>query len=245
MRLANFSSPYWRRIRARSATGYSLRTSAAVGPVGVVHPHVERRVLRVGEAALAQVELHRGHAEVEEDPVDRRVPELREHVADLVVHRVHEGDPLAVRREPLPAPVERVHVAVDADDVGPGQALEHGLGVTAETERGVDEEGAFLVAAVEGRCHESDDPVEQHRDVAGVRHRALARQSGEEEKGERETGGGGRREGDDREAVADLVPDPAGRSGDRRARHGSTPSCSSAGVLVCRVRGARSPSARP
>src|SRR5437879_2143636 len=30
-----------------------------------IHAHVQRRVVRVGEAALARVELHRGHSEVE------------------------------------------------------------------------------------------------------------------------------------------------------------------------------------
>ena len=34
-----------------------------------VHPHVERRVVGVGEAPLPGVDLHRGHAEVEDDPV--------------------------------------------------------------------------------------------------------------------------------------------------------------------------------
>ena len=85
---------------------------------------------------------------------------------------MHEGDPLAVRREPLLAAVQGVHVAVDADDVGPRAVLEDRLGVTAQPERRVDQERAVLVGAVEGGCHESDDPVEQHRDVAGVRHRA-------------------------------------------------------------------------
>ena len=41
-----------------------------------VHPHVERRVLGVGEPATGLVELHGGDAEVEEDPVDARVVDL-------------------------------------------------------------------------------------------------------------------------------------------------------------------------
>ena len=37
-----------------------------------VHPHVQRRVVGVGEAALERVDLHRGHAEVEVDEVGLR-----------------------------------------------------------------------------------------------------------------------------------------------------------------------------
>ena len=66
-----------------------------------VHPHVERRVLGVGEAALADVELHRGDAEVEEHGVDGGEAEVVEDLGDLVVHRVHGGEPVAERRQPL------------------------------------------------------------------------------------------------------------------------------------------------
>ena len=56
---------------------------------GAVHAHVERRVLGVGEAALADVELHRGDAEVEEDGVHGVEAELVEDVGKLVVDGVH------------------------------------------------------------------------------------------------------------------------------------------------------------
>ena len=46
-----------------------LTTSRAVSACVGVHAHVERRVVGVGEAALARVDLHRGHAEVEVDEV--------------------------------------------------------------------------------------------------------------------------------------------------------------------------------
>ena len=55
--------------RASSRSDASL-TSSRRGEVGRrVHPHVERRVDRVGEAALGPVELHRRDAEVEQDRV--------------------------------------------------------------------------------------------------------------------------------------------------------------------------------
>ena len=65
------SAPRRTRAGAREAAGashvltISRRSSSLVG----VHAHVQRRVVGVGEAALARVDLHRGHAEVEVDQV--------------------------------------------------------------------------------------------------------------------------------------------------------------------------------
>ena len=56
---------------------------------GRVHPHVERRVGRVGEPALGPVELHRGDAEVEQDRVGLDVVrgELAEHERELAAQQ--------------------------------------------------------------------------------------------------------------------------------------------------------------
>ena len=55
-----------------------------------VHPHVERRVGRVREAALGPVELHRGHPEVEEDRVG----------ADAVLRELPQDDAEVAAQEP-------------------------------------------------------------------------------------------------------------------------------------------------
>ena len=47
------------------------------------------------------------------------------------------------------------------------QRVEHGLGVAAQTERRVDHDRTVVVEC--GR-QKSNDPVEEDRDVAGVRH---------------------------------------------------------------------------
>ncbi len=67
---ANFSSPQVRSSRARSALGVVVEHVGRGRAGAVVHPHVQRGVLGVGEAALAHVELHRGDAEVEQHAVD-------------------------------------------------------------------------------------------------------------------------------------------------------------------------------
>ena len=195
-------------------------------PSAAVHPHVERRVLGVGEAALADVELHGGDAEVEEHRVDRVEAEIVEHVGDLVVDRVHAGEAGAVRREPLPRQRERLGVAVDADHPGELAALQHGLGVAAQAEGRVDEHGAVMV---ERRRQEGDDPVEEDRDVGGAlivpaqrpqwasRTRAPARADG------------GRRREDHQRAASRAwwrtrrTGAPSAR--DRRDAHESRPSC--------------------
>ena len=122
IRLANFSSPYWRRIRARSRGGVGVEDVGGGGAGRRVHAHVEGRVLRVGEAAVRLVELHRGDAEVEEDALDLVVAEVGEDVGQLVVHRVHERGPLAERGEPLAGQAQGLGVAVEARrGAGPGR----------------------------------------------------------------------------------------------------------------------------
>ena len=80
---------------------------------------------------------------------------------------MHERDAVAERREPLPRDPQRVLVAVEADEVDAGEALEERLGVTAHAEGRVDEDGTLRV---EGGCEQLDAAVEEHRgvDVAQV-----------------------------------------------------------------------------
>ena len=125
------------------------------------------RVLGVGEAALADVELHRGDAEVEEDGVDGIEAELVEDLGQLVVDRVHGREPLAEAGQPLPGQVECGRVAVDADDPGQLAAGQHRLGVAAQTEGGVDHDRALVL---EGGRQQGHDPVEEDGDVGGGLH---------------------------------------------------------------------------
>ena len=137
--------------------------SAAVVGAVAVHPHVQRRVLRVGEAAVGLVQLHRGDAEVEQDAVDRGHVELVEDARQFVVHGVHERGAIGVRRQPLAGQAQRGRVTVEPDQPGLGAALQERLGVSAEPEGGVDEDGTGLL---QRRGEEGDDPVEHDGDVA-------------------------------------------------------------------------------
>ena len=89
----------------------------------LVHPHVERGVLRVREAAVGDVELQGRDAQVEEDAVCRGEAGRGDGIRDAVVHRVHEGHPVAERREPLAGDAQGVLVAVESDEVDAGEAL--------------------------------------------------------------------------------------------------------------------------
>ena len=100
-------------------------------------------------------------------PSAASMPELVEHVGDLVVHRVHQRGAALEGSQPGAGQLERVRVAVDADEVGLGAPVEDGLAVPAEAEGGVDEDGA---GALERRRDQRDDPVEEHRDVGGSGH---------------------------------------------------------------------------
>jgi hypothetical protein len=136
---------------------------------GRVHPHVQRRVLAVGEPALGDVELHRGDPEVEQDPVGVLEPEVTQRVGDPVERRVHGGEPVTEGREALAGQAQGLGVAVETDDAGETAPGEQGLAVPAQPQRRVDQDGTFVV---EGGMQESDDPVEEHRDVGRRGHDA-------------------------------------------------------------------------
>ena len=80
-----------------------------------VHAHIERRVLHIGEAALRMVELRRGNAEVEQDAVRTRKALPLEHAVDVAEVALDGGHAVPDRRETGLCVLERLVVAVDAD----------------------------------------------------------------------------------------------------------------------------------
>jgi hypothetical protein len=131
-----------------------------------VHPHVERRVLGVGEAAVLLVELERGDAQVHEHALDRARAVARvlgRDGVDGVVRRVDADEAVAEAGEPLAGEGERLGVAVDPDDRQPGEACERALRVAAHAEGGVDEDGA---RTVDRRGEEVEATVEKDRQVS-------------------------------------------------------------------------------
>ena len=80
----------------------------------------------------------------------------------------NQVQPVGVLLEASAGASECLGVAVDADEVGLGEAGEQRLAVTAEPQRAVDEDRA---GPGERRLQELHDPVEQHRDVGGGGHR--------------------------------------------------------------------------
>ena len=126
-----------------------------------VHAHVQRRVVGVGEAPLARVDLHGGHAEVEVDQIgaDALVAQLLEGLGE---RRADEARAAGhVGRELGEALLGR-GVAVDGDELAAGpKAIGHQARVAAAAERAVDRELAR--AGVE----EVDELAGQDRDVRG------------------------------------------------------------------------------
>ena len=133
---------------------------------GRVHPHVERRVVRVGEAACGVVELQRRDPEIEQHAVDGRQAETRENLGKLVIDGVHQGGARLVGLQPGCGERERVGVAVDADEAGLRVRCQQRLRVTRHAERGVDHD---RVRACECGREQFEHPTEQHRHVP-VRH---------------------------------------------------------------------------
>ncbi len=143
--------------------------------LGVVHPHVERGVLGVGEAALANVELHRGDTEVEQDAVGRLDAELgRGPPGSRRTPRargwcVPRRGPAARRRGRGRAGRGRRRPG------GPAGTVEDRLAVAAEAQGRVDEDRA---RSLQRRGHQRNDPVEEDRDVGGTAHLVRAPSSG-------------------------------------------------------------------
>ncbi len=135
-------------------------------PPGLVHPHVQRRVLRVREAAVGLVELHGGDAEVEEDAVDPGDVQALQHLGDLVVDRVHQGGPVAEGGQPLAGELERGGVAVHRDQPDVRELGEQCLAVAAEAEGGVHHHRS---GPGDRRGQGVHAPLQHHRDVLGTR----------------------------------------------------------------------------
>ncbi len=68
--------------------------------------------------------------------------EVLQDFGDFVVDGVDQVDPVGEGREPLPRQGQCFLVAVDADQVQVREALQHGLGVAAHAQGGVDDDGA-------------------------------------------------------------------------------------------------------
>lgn len=130
-------------------------------PPGLVHPHVQRRVLRVREPAVGRVELQRGDAEVEQDPVDGRIAQPVEHLGQLVVDGVLQVDPVGEAGQPHPSVVERLGVPVQAHQDGLRMRLQDRLGMAGQTQCRVDVHGAPAAAQCGGQQLET--PLKQHR----------------------------------------------------------------------------------
>ena len=66
MRDAHFSSPYARKIKASSLWGHVLIIAFAVRLAGLVHAHVQRRIVLIGKPALGIVQLPGRNAQIKE-----------------------------------------------------------------------------------------------------------------------------------------------------------------------------------
>ena len=122
-----------------------MLTIVGGGPRGVgVHPHVQRGVDGVAEAAVGAVELQRGDAEVEQHALHLGDAEPVEHVGEFVEDGGDEGHAVGVAGglDAAGGLGPRVGVAVEADQPQAGVGVEHRQRVAGQAEGGVDEDGA-------------------------------------------------------------------------------------------------------
>ena len=131
------------------------------------HAHVERPVGGEREAAARVAELHRGDAEIEDDPVQPAHPVRREQLGHGAKAALEHDQPGPVGGQ-LPGAGHGGRVAVDGKD--PCRAgLQDRAGVAAGTERGVE------IVAARADVERSQHLVEHHRHVAVAEAMAGAR----------------------------------------------------------------------
>ena len=96
-------------------------------------------VMAVAEPPIGVVELRRADAEVEQSARDVLDADAANGVGDAVETGVAKGHPLAMGCEPGAGRSERHLVPVETEDRDLVASGEKGFGVTAATERGVDD----------------------------------------------------------------------------------------------------------
>ncbi len=101
-------------------------------------------------------------------PWTSRNAEVLQDVGDFVVDGVDQVGPAGEGLQPLPGQGQRFLVAVDADQVQVREALEHGFGVSAHAQRGIDGHRGFaaLAGCFESGRQQIDAPVLEDRHMA-------------------------------------------------------------------------------
>src|SRR4029077_3131650 len=124
------------------------------------HAHVDWAVVAEGESALRLVELHRGDAEIEQDPSDSCVPEPARNLFEIGESLLDHGEPATgLLDQPKPARYG-IAVAVDADNPR-ARHVEDRPRVPAGAE------GAVDVDATLARREIRDDLAGEHGNMTG------------------------------------------------------------------------------
>ena len=123
------------------------------------HPHVERSIERKGKAALRLIKLHRGDADVHYQPVDLRQTGFGQarNQFGKAARVQHQPGWVFAAFGPRLAQGKRGRIAVKG--VNRRASIEQAAGITARTERGIDDDRAG------GRGQRRDHFVEQNWDV--------------------------------------------------------------------------------
>ena len=119
-----------------------LRDHVRRGRAVMPHPHVERAIDAKREAAPGLVQLHRGHADVHHDAVDRREPLRGANIGKVGKSVLDQRQPAGRSVDQIEPARDRRAVAVDADDAGSGD-FEDGPAVAAGAKGGVDIDAAL------------------------------------------------------------------------------------------------------
>ena len=119
-----------------------------------IHPHIQRRVLGVGETPFRTIQLHRRDAEIEQHTIHRircRKAGFGERRRDSVVSRADQIHPFAEGLEPSRRDRQRRGIAVQSDQPQARKLAQESRGMSAGSDGRIDEHGAGSVRATRGQ----------------------------------------------------------------------------------------------
>src|SRR5215475_2243369 len=129
-------------------------------PICRLHAHIERTVEAEREAALGGIELHRGNAEVERDPVDRFDSEACRNLVERREAALRDREPAAKLIDQIGGARDRALVAVDRQHPAVGRGEDRAR-IAAGPEGPVD------VDAARSDAEMLDDRTDEHGNMAG------------------------------------------------------------------------------
>lgn len=109
----------------------------------LIHSHIERRVGDKAKSSFSSLDLHRRNSEISKNPADLSCPIPVQHRSDAFKVRVDQLNPAFKHQQALSRQSERFEIAVYSNHACVRRGSENRPGVSAESNRAIDERPSF------------------------------------------------------------------------------------------------------